>query len=377
MSATVASLANQEDNALRLTSEWSKKGRSAVYFIRSAYFIESIEYTDDLFKIYSRSNVISSISEAEVNVILTEKQLLNVGINNTYNEVISSGYNTNPRQNRGALFGSYKMYDKKQNWQCLVNIRQELVTNKVAPFIPAAGIEGNIIKSLKIKANVSRSYRIPTFNDFYWNPGGNPDLLPETGWGQEAGLILNKQEKEMSAILELTFYNRNIKNWIIWLPQENYWMPQNIMQVWSRGTETSFQIKFNVASWKFKISTLTNYTVSTNEKAKTANDASIGKQLIYTPLYSGNGNFSVTHRNWDFNFSHHYTGYRYTSSDNLEFLNPYHYSSLYLSKNIRLNKFKTAIFIRVNNLFNADYQVIALRPMPGRYYQAGLTIKFN
>ena len=201
--------------------------------------------------------------------------------------------------------------------------------------------------------------------------------MPETGWGQEAGLILNKQEKEGSAILELTFYNRNIKNWIIWLPQENYWMPQNIMQVWSRGTETSFQIKFNVASWKFKISTSTNYTISTNEKAKTANDASIGKQLIYTPLYSGNGNFSIMHRNWDFNFSHQYTGYRYTSSDNLEFLNPYHYSSFYLSKNIRFNKFKTSIFIRINNLFNSDYQVIALRPMPGRHYQAGLTIKFN
>ena len=35
---------------------------------------------------------------------------------------------------------------------------------------------------------MARSYRAPTLNERYWVPGGNPALLPEAGWGSEAGL---------------------------------------------------------------------------------------------------------------------------------------------------------------------------------------------
>ncbi|MDQ3191942.1 MAG: TonB-dependent receptor [Bacteroidota bacterium] len=371
------SVSNQKDNSFRVTSEWSNKGKTAAYFVRSAYFDETIEYIDKTYLIFSKSNVRSFISEAEANFILSARQVFNFGINNTYNEAVSQGYEFNPSQNRTALFSSYKLSNKKQNWIGILSARQEVVVNKFVPFIPAAGVEGTIIPNIKIKANVSRSYRIPSFNDLYWYPGGNPDLLPEAGWNQEAGVVLDKGGEKYSVVTELTVFNRNIKNWIIWLPEENYWAPQNIMQVWSRGSEINAKIKYKTRKVKYELSALTNYTVSTNEKAKNANDASVGKQLIYVPLYSGIGNFSISYKKWNFNYSHAYTGYRYTSSDNSQFLEPFHISGLYLKRRTLINKFRAEIFIRANNIFNNNYQVMAWRPMPGRHYQAGLTIQFN
>ncbi|HET6242977.1 MAG: TonB-dependent receptor [Bacteroidetes bacterium] len=371
------SLSSQLDNSIRASSEWSKKNKLASYFIRSAWFNETIEYSDQATALFSETKVISLISEAEVNLILRDRQLLNVGVNNTYNKAFSDGYQFNPDRNRTALFASLKHWNKKQKWNVLFSARQEVSENKFFPFIPAAGVESNLWQNVKIKANFSRSYRIPTLNDLYWYPGGNPSLLPETGWNQEAGIVFNKDGDKYVGNAEFTLFNRNIKNWIIWLPQENYWVPQNIMEVWSRGTETSAKVKYKGGNWNIEVSVLGNYTISTNERAKNANDASLGKQLIYIPLYSGTGIFAISHKKWHFNFSQAYTGYRYTTSDNSEFLPPFYLSGLFLKRIMEINKYKAELFIRANNLFNSNYQVMAWRPMPGRNYQAGLTIKFN
>ncbi len=190
-------------------------------------------------------------------------------------------------------------------------------------------------------------------------------------------MVLNKDGEKYAANAELTLFNRNIKNWIIWLPQDNYWVPQNIMEVWSRGSEVNARISYNIGNWKYEFSLLTSYTISTNEKIKNTNDASVGKQLIYVPMYNATGNFSIIHKKWHFNYNQTYTGYRYTSSDNTQFLEPFHLSGIYLKRKTKINKFKTEIFIRADNIFNANYQAMAWRPMPGRHYQTGLTIKLN
>jgi outer membrane cobalamin receptor len=37
----------------------------------------------------------------------------------------------------------------------------------------------------KLKLNLSRNFRIPTFNDLYWEEGGNRDLKPESSYQAE------------------------------------------------------------------------------------------------------------------------------------------------------------------------------------------------
>jgi vitamin B12 transporter len=371
-----SSSANQKDQSLRAAASWEKKSEKTDLIIRSALFNEYLLYSDEIFGINSTSRAISSIFEAEFFHRYSNTQNFHFGINNIYNIARSEGYSFSPTQHRMAAFGSWRMSDKRNVFRMSWNLRQKIADGKAVPLTPSAGLELKLMKPLLLKINGGRSYRLPTFNDLNWSPGGNPNLLPESGWNQEVGMVLSGKNKFTYSI-ELTAFNRHIDNWIIWLPQDGFWTPQNLMKVWSRGTEGSFNLEYSSGKYLLRWNAITNYVISTNEKAKTENDVSIGKQLIYTPMYSGNSNFSLLIKNFHIQYNYMYTGYRYISSDNSEFLEPNHQHNIYAGQTFKLKESSGTLFFRVNNIFNTQYQAIAWRPMPGRNYQTGIIINIK
>ncbi|MBA3898735.1 MAG: TonB-dependent receptor [Bacteroidetes bacterium] len=372
-----SSEAIQGDDAIRLTTEYAKKGRNFQFFLRQAVFQEDVYYDDATASIAAKTTFQTSITEAEITKDFKRATSVNFGINHTYSRSESTGYEEIHSLSRPAVFASIKKTGRKENWNITLSGRQEFADNAIATFAPFAGFEAKIKKDFTFKSSVSKSYRLPTLNDLYWNPGGNPNLLPETGWSQEAGIHYSKNLKSFSISAEATAYNRVVDNWIIWLPQNNYWTPQNLMKVWSRGTETGIKAGYQLKKIRIQWDLMTSYTRSTNEKAKSANDASIGKQLIYVPMYSGNSNLSIIFNQYVLVYSYSYSGYRYTSSDNIEYLEPFQLSSLYFSRSITAKNFKFNGFARINNLLNEHYQVMAQRPMPGRNYQIGVSINYH
>jgi iron complex outermembrane receptor protein len=259
-----------------------------------------------------------------------------------------------------------------------VSARQELAGTELAPFTFSAGTDLKLAKWLWAKASVARVYRVPTFNDLYWIPGANPDLVAENGFTEDAGLrfFISKSSK-YSFSFEPVFFNRNIENWIIWLPTAGYWTPQNIMKVWSRGLEVTTGFTCSIRKAKVSASLLANYVLSTNEQSKTANDASIGKQLIYVPKIKLNGKISAEYAGFTLTYRHDYTGVRHTTTDNSDFLPGFGTASIRLSKRLTIKSWELSAFIIVENLYNEDYQVILSRPMPLRSYTGGITIQFS
>ena len=149
------------------------------------------------------------------------------------------------------------------------------------------------------------------------------------------------------------------------------------MQVWSRGAETSSELSFKANKILFKINLLTNYVLSTNQKSKSIGDASVGKLLIYTPMYSGHLKISAQYKKFIFSYKHSYTGYRYTSTDNTEFLTPYNLASVYAAYQLSLKKYDINLFVEANNIFNQQYQILLNRAMPLVNFQAGFSIQFH
>ena len=102
-------------------------------------------------------------------------------------------------------------------------VRETLQGNKLlAPdFSAAAEIRPFRTKDYLIKASYSRNSKIPSLNDMFWSPGGNPDLKNETGYLSEVTI-------EMAGILkgsfsiknDLTFFRNNLNNVIQWRPGE-------------------------------------------------------------------------------------------------------------------------------------------------------------
>lgn len=371
------SKANQIDDALRLMSEWKYEKRKTAAFIRAAWLNEKLVYSDGFSGLDETSKTHQFIAEAETKMTLGKRHFINIGIHNTYSIASNRSFERNPHQNRFALFASYLYTSVNKKLSASASARGELVNQTFVPFTYSAGVNYAIVKWLSARANFSRVYRIPTFNDLYWNPGGNPNLKPEDGYAAEVGLNLVLKNKIFLFKTDVTVFNRNIDNWIMWLPGVWYWSPQNIMNVWSRGMETNSSLAINIKKWKITLGVLTNYVLSTNQKAKTENDNSVGKQLIYTPMYSGMAKISIEYKGVLLSYRHNYVGYRFTSTDNTQYLTPYDLGSVYLSYNIKLGNASAGIFFQANNIWNKQYQTISNRAMPGINFNGGIALHFN
>lgn len=374
-------VANQKDESYRLTTEWQRTGDKLTLLARFAYFDEGLNFIDSSIHENSKSRTKVSIAEIESRFSISKFDLVNIGINNTNNEANTADFFKNPSENRTALFGTYKIHTAKNNWNAVASIRQEFIKNKEIPFTASLGIEGEILKLFLLKGNVSKHYRLPTFNDLYWagqGAKGNPNLKPESGWAEELSLIHKYSYKKTDWELGATVFNRTIDNWIIWLPdQYNTWSPDNVLQVWSRGLEYKLNVKYTLSKFKVQLSGMYNYVLSTNEKSATTSDAAIGKQLIYVPIQNTQGSLSVSYKGTSLSYTQVYTGYRYTTSDNAAYLKPYTIGNINISQIIRFKTSRIKVFAQLNNVWQETYQVIAYRAMPLFSSQFGLTVYFN
>ncbi|MBS1570181.1 MAG: TonB-dependent receptor, partial [Bacteroidetes bacterium] len=279
------STARQIDGSTRATAEWQRTGERMNSYVRAAWFDEQLAWHGSETDSAANSRTGTLIAEAEVRIKLNDqRQRINAGINDTYAQALSDGYPDRREQNRTALFASYLLTDRKSRSTTALSLRQKLVAGEPVPFTWSLGSSYRVAKWLTAKANVARVYRLPTFNDLYWVPGGNPDLLPESGYSGEAGLaVKGKLAPHVEANAEATVFQRTMDNWIIWLPGGAYWSPENLMNVWSRGLEMRGGTGWRMRNTAVRLDLMTNYVVSTNQTAKTRNDASVGKQLIYVP----------------------------------------------------------------------------------------------
>lgn len=394
-----SSVSNQGDESYRVTSEWQCTAEKLLLTARAGHFNEVLTYDDSISAIHSKNKSRVTILETEGKFRLTKMDMLTLALNNTYVEAFAEGYVKNPHQSRFSLIGSYKIHSKKNTLNGFLNVRQELIqpdnhaidtiiftpfktkqvlTKASRPFTYSIGGEGYLFKYLSLNFSVAQHYRIPTFNDLYWAQGGNINLKPESGWGEEVGLSFKHQYNGLSATVNATVFNRVINNWILWTPiASGYWAPDNIMRVWSRGVEYRIILNYPVRKFTFSLNVMWNYTVSTSEHAKTSNDASLGKQLIYTPMYKGNGSLTISYKHFSITYNQKYVGYTYTSADNKSYLKPYFLSNVKVSQVIAISGFKLQIFAGINNAVDNSYTVIQNRPMPGRNYQIGCTFYFN
>jgi vitamin B12 transporter len=372
------STAEQKDSVLRIFLEYKKVLKKSSFDIRAAYFDEYELYTDPYFNIYAPYKNKSYKAETEERFQITDKLIVNAGGSfNCYKADVTE-YENIITANYFAAFVGLR-YEFNNTLHISFDARKDFTENQSSPIAPSAGIEKTIFqKLLTLKARGGKNFNLPSLNDLYWVPGGNPDLKPETGWSYEGGFIFHPTRKNNFSI-EATCFNTLINDWIQWQPGAfGYYAPVNLKQVHARGIESSVNFKTVWKKFDFYFSGNYSYTKSTNEKSdQILGEETIGKQLIYVPEHLANIHVSISFKKFTLAYSHIFVGLRYTTSDNALSLPYYHFANLKLEKNFILKKNLFGIFFKINNLFNENYQVIAYRPMPGKNYSAGININLN
>jgi len=369
------SLASQKDEALRGSVHWKSVSNKVVWQVRSGLFRESIHFKDPERRTDALSYFWNALGEVKGEYFINKNQQLLIGLSHSWTFADIENYNTPPQQNRTALFASFKQQIK--DWTFQLNSRHELVDNQLIPTAPSLGFQGELTNWLSLQGKVSNNYRLPTFNDLYWNPGGNIDLLPETGWSEEIGISTYfKTKKKGDFKYSITAFNRNIKNWIYWSPTagQSFWSPKNLAEVWSRGIEQRVDWETNFKKIKLQISGGYDFVLSTNQVKLTTPQIEKGEQLWYVPMHQVFGKTVFEFKNFRLNYNHQYTSSVRTPNFNV--LKNYQIGNLATGYTFKRKQWESQLIFNIKNIWDTNYSVIEYRPMPGRNYQTQLIFKF-
>ncbi len=264
-------------------------------------------------------------------------------------------------------------------------VREDIYGKDIMPPVPALFVDYLLSQrwNVKLKSSFARNFRYPTLNDLYFRPGGNEELEAEKGYTYDLGMTFGIEDRILTLKGDLTLFGSKIKDWILWLPtNKGPWSPINIKRVDSHGLETKADLTINLPT--DNIITLDgsfSVTRSVNKGDPIGLlDESIGKQLVYIPLYSSTINGMYTSDGWKLIYSWNYYSKRYTTTSNddvsgIGVLGDYFMNDISLEKAIKMNVGSFAIKIMINNLFNEGYESVLRRPMPGRNYS--ILLSFN
>lgn len=375
---------NQEDENLKFNADWNYTKRKLNSIIRLGYFNDKLNYTDSAANLLiSKSKTKTFISESD-NIITHKNHKFNFGVNftNYHSTIFSKEAEKDTTYfyhlSKLAFFGAYKLslLNSKLNYN--LSIRKEFTSQTEIPFTGNTGIHYQLTKHIATKINANKSFKQPSLSDLYWNPGGNPNLKPEDSYEFEGGIEVNYKKNNFNLLVEATYFNRHTKNWIIWLPTPyGYSASRNIPEVYSRGAETKTELTYSKKEVILKLIIHTSYVLSTNQKNNSDNDNSEGRQIIFTPRYNGQGTLLVGYKNLNLLFNNNYTGYRFTSTDNSNWLYPYYISNLRCSYSYAFSSVNMELFYNINNLFNKNYAVVPNYPMPLRNNEIGVSMNYH
>ncbi|MCX6279593.1 MAG: TonB-dependent receptor [Bacteroidetes bacterium] len=373
-------LEKQKENLLLTVIEYKFVEKKYNLLVRSAFSDQKMHYILDssINNTHRYSQWINKIRLAYFGI---RNLTIKPGIDFTYDQVNSDAYNGTKFRATTSLFSEFN-YEIGKNIKTSLVIREDLIDGKFLPVVPALGIEflpWNKF-NLSFTLNLARNYKYPTLNDLYWNISGNPDLKPETNYSIEIGSAFNHKSKDRKFFFEfnLAGYYSWIYQMITWSPVNgsSIWKPENIDEILARGLETGLNFKWEILRFLISLDNNYNFCRSTYQKASSAYDQKIGKQLIYIPVHTLNSTLNVERWKFYLNYNFYYVSDRFTAKDNLSIMPGYYLSNIIFGKNIGLKKIVLSLQIQINNIFNLDYQAIPDRPMPGINYAFTLKLAF-
>lgn len=366
--------AEQADLSHRIMFDYKIFTKRGFWLLKSGLFSEKLNYEDPINLEKAENEFFILLNEFSGQWSWQNKHFLQLGTTHSHTKARANGYRSVvPEENRLAFFASWKMLVKK--WTFQTGLRQEWIGQQRAPFLPSWAAEYQVLKNGHFFAKINRNYRFPTLNDRYWRPGGNPDLLPESGWSGEVGSVYEFRFDRLKIKSTMTWYYRNINQWILWSIQEGafFFSANNITRVVSRGWEPRMVMEYKKKSMVWSATMGYDYIRSTNQVAVKNPKIEAGSQLIYTPVHQGFINLQTSHKYFSFMYQHRFTG---ASQGINERLPSFFVGNVHMTYHLNKKSWTGSLFLHINNVWNKNYVIVERRPMPGIHFQGGFSFQF-
>jgi len=360
---TVVSKSKYNDLNTRNLLEWTRNFNLFTSKVKVAFLSEKYKYFENATtSIFSDAKVETVIAKYDLLYKLTSKLELNSVLDFTQNKGFGSDIGENKRQiGSGSLLVKHTPFAK---FLYEITVRKEITSNYKSPVLFSIGTNFSVFSFYNLKINGSRNYRIPTFNDLYYQGSGNLNLKPESSYQVEIG----HEFKFKNTTFSLTNYYIKIQDLLRWSPSSGgNWTPNNVANVVTYGTEFLLNYNKKMGGNQFDFTTTYAYTISEDKQKM--------QQLIYVPYHKFTAVLAYSFKKIAAHYQCLYNGEVFTSSDNFYKLNGYWVSNLGINYPFGKKKILQLGF-DVFNVFNKNYQSVSTRPMPGRNYTINLTFNF-
>ena len=353
----------QADESFRAVLDYRYQKKSAVWKLKGAWVADQLQFNTQANQTSQRLLGLDWELPSAGNWVFRS------GLRGTWMNAKLSTYTAT--EQRGEAYQSLG-WQEGERISVSLNLRQLAYHKKFVPFLPSLGLDWRLFEgdrtSLYLKTAWGLGLKIPTLNDRFWEPGGNPNLRPEKSQNREVGFQL-KQTGTFSWSHRLTYYRMQVEDWIIWIPKGSFWSPENIREVHNQGIEYHGERSWTSGhfTWHAKVA----YTYSsTRDLAQEA-----AQQLPYSPKHQGNAGLQVEKDGFALDLSGFYVGPRSIGSGNSRVLEGVALGNLGLTySGAKWKSLQLPLRFQVLNVFNQSYQVLYLRAMPGRSYQLNLTL---
>lgn len=368
-SGTLTALSNDNyrDFNSRSLLEWVNYKHNRVQRVRSAYLFERYKYypnkESDDFSFGRSANV-----QLEYDYTYRFKKWAFNGIV-TANSIKAEGSSIqteNRKQLAAILLLSHKASDKLSYG---LNLRKDWVSDYESPFVISIDGSYQVSKKYSIRANASKNFRVPTFNDLYWQGAGaigNLELAPESAYQAELGQTLLGKGYEFN----LTGFYIASSDLIQWRPNLlAIWSPVNVKEAKQYGLEFEMQFAKKLGKHLLQLKNGYSYTKALDTESE--------KQLLYVPLHKFTSNLAYSHSRWGAYVQGLYNGSVFTTTDNSDSLKAYFVIDMGLEYEFpKISGIALKSSLVIKNLANKNYQNVAFRPMPNRNIHVNLNFKF-
>lgn len=358
-----------KDRNTRTLVEWDVLDTKVDSKLRFAHVFEQFQYFPN-----GLQDTISTLGKANrftTNYDLTYRFTKNTSLKGVVDYTTVTGDGSNIDRSTRNLFSAVVLWNHKVNskFSYGAQVRQEVTNDFESPLLLGLGGEYAFAKAYTFTFNASQNYRIPTFNDVYWRGAGaigNSDLLPETSIQGEIGHRIRLKNLSLGV---QTYYLRT-KDLILWQPNvQGIWSPINVNRTEHVGSELNAAYSYAINAHQFTLNGNYAYTSAINEE--------IGKQLIYVPEHKITGSFVYALKKWTGYYQFLYNDAVFTTTDNQTVLAGYAVSNVGVGyKMLEQKNHTVGISVRVNNIYNKNYQTVAFRPNPGRNFLIQTTYNF-
>jgi len=329
---------------------------------RVSYIFEKFKYFDNNRnkEIFSEGNTERKIAQIDYNNSISTKLKLNGILGYEAVSAFGSSFDSNTRNIFSGVLSVNHQLTKKLSYG--IQFRKDFQNDFDSPFLYSLGIEQKLNKKYTLSFNTSKNFRIPTFNDLYWKPGGNIDLKPEGSYQFEVGNAISF--KNISFQVN-GFYIKS-SDLIQWIPnQSGVWSPTNTDETRNVGIEFSANYKTSIKNHFIAINANYSYT--------DAKDLETNQQLISVPKNRLNALVNYQHKNWS-------AYYQLLFNDDVQFIvdkiPAFQVSNVGAEYEVSRLENKPKVGFVINNIYNIRYQNTLNRPMPGINFQITINLNF-